>query len=223
MSVPLPIITFQSVTKQFDRDSAALVDVSFEIKKGEFVFLVGKSGSGKTTLLKLIYLAERPTKGSIIVDEKDITRLKSSEIPYLRRKIGIVFQDFKLLNKKTIFENVMISLEVVGIDGEKAAERAKKILNAVGLGTKLNKYPQQLSGGEQQRVAIARAVVIRPQIILADEPTGNLDWGRTREILAIMDELNAWGATIIFATHNERLYENTHRRVITLDDGKLIK
>ncbi len=222
MSQDILIISFKNVTKQFDKDNIALEDLSLDIKKGEFIFLVGKSGSGKTTLLKLLYLAEKPTKGNIFVEETDITKMKSGEIPLLRRKIGIVFQDFKLLSKKTIFENVLISLEVIGIEGDKAGERVKKILSAVGLGAKLDKYPEQLSGGEQQRVAIARAVVIRPQIILADEPTGNLDWGRTREIIAIMDELNAWGATIIFATHNERLFENTHRRVITLENGKIL-
>jgi len=222
MSQGISIISFNNVTKQFDKDYVALNSINIDIKKGEFIFLVGKSGSGKTTLLKLIYLAEKPTNGNIFLEDIDITNMKPDSIPLLRRKIGIVFQDFKLLNKKTIFENVLVSLEVIGIEGDKANERAKKILSAVGLGAKLDKYPQQLSGGEQQRVAIARAVVIRPQIILADEPTGNLDWGRTREIIAIMDELNAWGATIIFATHNERLYENSHRRVITLEDGKIL-
>lgn len=222
MSQDISIINFNNVIKQFDKDNIAIYNLNLDIKKGEFIFLVGKSGSGKTTLLKLVYLAERPTKGNILVEDIDITKMKASSIPLLRRKIGIVFQDFKLLNKKTIFENVLISLEVIGIEGEKAGERVKKILSAVGLGAKLDKYPQQLSGGEQQRVAIARAVVVRPQIILADEPTGNLDWGRTREIIAIMDELNAWGATILFATHNERLFENTHRRVVTLENGKIM-
>jgi cell division transport system ATP-binding protein len=222
MSQGISIISFNDVAKQFDKDNIVLSAINLDIKKGEFIFLVGKSGSGKTTFLKLLYLAEKPTKGNILLEDIDITRMTPASIPLLRRKIGIVFQDFKLLNKKTIFENVLISLEVIGIEGDKAHERVKKILSAVGLGAKLDKYPQQLSGGEQQRVAIARAVVIRPQIILADEPTGNLDWGRTREIIAIMDELNAWGATIIFATHNERLYENSHRRVITLEDGKIL-
>ncbi len=216
-----PIISLNNVTKRYPPDNLALHNVSMEIAKGEFVFLTGPSGSGKSTLLRMLYLAERPTAGEIVVDGIELSTLARSQIPFLRRKVGVIFQDFKLLTGRTIFDNVALSLEVLGLKREQIDKRVSQILKNVGLATKLRAFPLQLSGGEQQRVAIARAVVNRPPIILADEPTGNLDRGRTGEVMAMMEDLNARGATIIFATHDEQLYSGSHRRVLHLEDGKL--
>jgi len=211
----------EGVSKRFPPDNQAFSDVNLEIEKGEFVFLTGPSGSGKSTLLRLMFCAQRPSSGNIWIEGVDLSTLTNSQVPYLRRKIGVIFQDFKLLPNHTVFDNVVLSLEVIGLKREQADRRVKQVLAGVGLGEKTRRYPPQLSGGEQQRVAIARAVVNRPPIILADEPTGNLDRERTDEVMVLMEELNARGATIIFATHNDRLYSNTHRRVIKLSKGKL--
>jgi len=216
-----PIIRMEGVSKRFPPDNQAFSDVNLEIEKGEFVFLTGPSGSGKSTLLRLMFCAQRPSSGNIWIEGVDLSTLTNSQVPYLRRKIGVIFQDFKLLPNHTVFDNVVLSLEVIGLKREQADRRVKQVLAGVGLGEKTRRYPPQLSGGEQQRVAIARAVVNRPPIILADEPTGNLDRERTDEVMVLMEELNARGATIIFATHNDRLYSNTHRRVIKLSKGKL--
>ncbi len=216
-----PAIRLKGVSKRFGLGNLALADIDLEIAKGEFVFLTGPSGSGKSTLLRLLFCAERPTSGEISVDEMNIGTLSGAQIPLLRRKIGVIFQDFKLLNNYTVFENVALALEVIGLRPDQVKKRVKQVIEGVGLGTKLNRKAVQLSGGEQQRVAIARAVVNRPPIILADEPTGNLDNKRTEEVMLLMEELNARGATILFATHDERLYQNTHRRVVRLEDGKL--
>ncbi len=216
-----PIIELKKVSKRYARDILALDEVDLKISKGEFVFLTGPSGAGKSTLLKLLYLAERPTAGSINIEGLDLSGLSRSQIPQLRRKVGVIFQDFKLLYNRSVFENVALSLEVLGFKREQLTKRVKQVIEGVGLGDKLYRKVIQLSGGEQQRVAIARAVVNRPPIILADEPTGNLDRKRTREVVALMDELNARGATIVFATHDETLFRNTHRRVILLEKGKI--
>ncbi|HID97773.1 MAG TPA: cell division ATP-binding protein FtsE [Thermodesulfobacteriaceae bacterium] len=215
------MIRMEGVSKRFPPDNQAFSDVNLEIEKGEFVFLTGPSGSGKSTLLRLMFCAQRPSSGNIWIEGVDLSTLTNSQVPYLRRKIGVIFQDFKLLPNHTVFDNVVLSLEVIGLKREQADRRVKQVLAGVGLGEKTRRYPPQLSGGEQQRVAIARAVVNRPPIILADEPTGNLDRERTDEVMVLMEELNARGATIIFATHNDRLYSNTHRRVIKLSKGKL--
>lgn len=215
------IIRLKGVSKRYSPDNLPLRRVDLEVEKGEFVFLTGPSGSGKSTLLRLLYCAERPTTGEIQVDGMDLSTLSYSQIPLLRRKIGVVFQDFKLLWNKTIMENVSLSLEVLGLGRSQIQKRVKQVIEEVGLIGKLNRTPLQLSGGEQQRVAIARAVVNRPPIILADEPTGNLDRERTDEVMAMMDELNARGATIVFATHDDRLYGHTHRRVLRLVDGTI--
>ena len=216
-----PIIRFEGVSMKYTPDTVALCDIELEIEKGEFIFLTGLSGSGKSTLLRLIFCAERPESGEIWVDGLALSSLSKSQVPYLRRKIGVIFQDFKLLNDYTVFENVALSLEVIGLKRGQAKKRVRQVLEGVGLGEKMRRHPLQLSGGEQQRVAIARAVINRPAIILADEPTGNLDRQRTDEVMMLMKELNAKGATIIFATHDERLFENTHRRVLKLLEGKL--
>ena len=216
-----PIISLSGVTKLYPHDIVALDDITLSMKKGEFCFLTGPSGSGKTTLLKLLYLAERPTNGDIFIDGMNIEELKESHIHILRRKVGVIFQDFKLLQDRTAFDNVALALEVVGYGPEQMAYRVNKILASLGLQDKGKRYPQELSGGEQQRVAIARAIVNSPPIILADEPTGNLDPERTMELMDIMEELNARGTTVIFATHDERLFEGTRRRIICLKDGKM--
>ncbi len=221
ISIEQPIIQMQGVEKVYGGYSPALKGVDLEISKGEFVFLTGPSGSGKSTLLKLLFCAERPTGGSIVVDDMDLSTLSGSQIPYLRRKVGVIFQDFKLLPNYTVFDNVALSLEVLGLTRKQVEKRVTAIIESVGLLEKINRLAVQLSGGEQQRVAIARAVVNRPPIILADEPTGNLDRARTTEVVELMNELNARGTTIIFATHDETLFTNTHRRVLTLREGIL--
>lgn len=220
-SLESSIITIENVTKKYNSESKALEEISLDLNKGEFVFLTGPSGSGKSTLLKLLFCAERPTSGNIWVDGMDLSSLTSSQVPFLRRKVGVIFQDFKLLPNHTVSDNVSLCLEVTGLKKEQVERRVRQVIDGVGLSDKLKRKAIQLSGGEQQRVAIARAVVNRPPIILADEPTGNLDRTRTDEVMILMEELNARGATIIFATHDERLFRSTHRRVLKLLDGKL--
>ena len=217
------IVRFRDVSKRYTIENLALYKISLEVKKGEFVFLTGPSGSGKSTLLKLLFCAERPTEGDIRVDGMDLATLSPSQVPTLRRKVGVIFQDFKLLEQHSVFDNVALSLEVLGLKKAQVEKRVREIITNVGLIGKIDRKAIQLSGGEQQRVAIARAVVNRPPIILADEPTGNLDRDRTMEVMGLMEELNARGTTIIFATHDEKLFENTHRRVIRLENGRLVK
>ncbi len=216
-----PVIELRQVKKRYAPDIVALDEVDLAISKGEFVFLTGPSGAGKSTLLRMLYKAEEPTGGSIIIDGVELSSLSKSQIPQLRRKVGVIFQDFKLLFNRTVFENVALSLEVLGLKKDQLAARVRQVVDGVGLSAKLHRKVVQLSGGEQQRVAIARAVVNRPPIILADEPTGNLDRKRTMEVLALMDELNARGASIMIATHDDSLFNNTHRRVLRLKDGKI--
>ena len=209
------------VYKSYGQDSPALVDINLEIDKGEFVFLSGASGAGKSTLLKMIFAAERPTRGQLLVNGTNIAKLESRAIPYLRRNIGVVFQDFKLLARRTVEENVAVTLEVLGLAQREIRGRVFQILKQVGLAHKLHDLPQQLSGGEQQRVAIARALVNEPQILLADEPTGNLDADRAQEIVELIDLANARGTTVLLATHDRELLEQGGRRVITLNQGRL--
>ncbi len=221
ISLESSIIRLKDVSKKYSMDNVVFSGIDLEIEKGEFIFLTGPSGAGKSTMLRILFCAERPTSGEIWVDGVILSSLSNAQVPYLRRKIGVIFQDFKLLSSRTIFDNVALSLEVIGLGKKQAEERVMQVLEGVGLAGKTSRYPLQLSGGEQQRVAIARAVVNRPSIILADEPTGNLDLQRTEEVIMLMEELNARGATIIFATHDDRLFENTHRRVIRLFNGKI--
>jgi len=220
MSQEPPIIRLEGVSKRYPPDTTALSNINLDIEKGEFVFLTGQSGSGKSTLLRLLFCAQRPTEGDVCIDGVALSSLSNAQVPHLRRKIGVIFQDFKLLTSRTVFDNVALSLEVIGLKREQVEKRVKQVLEGVGLLGKMQRLPLQLSGGEQQRVAIARAVVNRPPIILADEPSGNLDRQRTDEVMVLMEELNARGATIVFATHDERLYENTHRRVLHLVNGR---
>jgi len=214
------VIHFQNVTKEFDNQTA-LRDISFSIEKGQMVFLTGPSGSGKTTLLKLIYLAERPDSGEIIIDEWETARIKESLIPFVRRNIGIVFQDFRLLENRTVFENIALALRIRGIGEKETKTRTHDALKTVNLRHKSDSYPKTLSGGEQQRVVIARAIVTDPVILLADEPTGNLDPDTAEGIMNTFKNVHAKGTTILVATHNRELYRNTGKRILRLDSGEL--
>ena len=215
------MIQFFHVYKSFG-DQFALQDVSVQIQKGEFVYLTGPSGAGKTTFLNLIFAAQRPNRGQILFNGQNITRLSPRSIPFLRRNIGGVFQDFKLLPRSSVEQNVSLPLEVLGTRRAVARRRTFKLLKEIGLGHKLHQFPLRLSGGEQQRVAIARALINEPQVLIADEPTGNLDAERSQEILALLEAANARGTTVIVATHNQGLLKQTTRRLIHLEQGRLI-
>jgi cell division transport system ATP-binding protein len=215
------VIQLFHVAKSYPGDAPVLDDITLMIDKGEFVWLTGPSGAGKSTLLKLLFCAESPTSGQILVGGRNIGRLTQSGIPYLRRNIGVVFQDFKLLRNRTVLENVGYALEVLGASDSEIRERSLKRLDQVGLSHKALSLPPRLSGGEQQRVAIARALVNEPTILLADEPTGNLDPGLTDSILQLLFDANARGTTVIVATHDRTLLTRYHRRTIALERGKL--
>ncbi|MFA6603247.1 MAG: cell division ATP-binding protein FtsE [Patescibacteria group bacterium] len=216
------MIRLKSVTKFYPHEVVGLKSVNLHIRPGEFVSVVGQSGSGKTTLAKLLIAEERPTKGQIIIGGWDISAIRSSEIPLLRRQIGVVFQDFKLLPKKTVYENVAFALEVCGASSKKIASIVPQALKIVGLLGKGDRYPFQISGGEQQRVVIARALVHRPKIIVADEPTGNLDSINTREIIDLLKKINEFGTTVVLVTHNREVVNELQRRVITIDKGLVV-
>lgn len=216
------MIQFFHVYKYYLKGSAALEDINIQIDKGEFVFITGPSGAGKTTLLKLIFLAELPSKGQIIINGYNITRLKKSAVPYLRRNIGVVFQDFKLLPDRTVFDNVSLTLTVRGIAKKEVKKRVWETLRMVGLQHKLTAYPLRLSGGEQQRVSIARALVNEPAILLADEPTGNLDPDLTKDIMKLFEEINIRGTTVVVASHDKHLISAYNKRVITLEHGRIV-
>lgn len=216
------MIRFQNVTKIYPGDVHALNDVSFRITPGEFVSIVGQSGTGKTTLIKMIIAEERPTSGTIVIGGWDITQIPQHEIPVLRRQIGVVFQDFKLLPRKKISENIAFALEVSGAPENKISAIVPQVLKVVGLGKKADRYPKELSGGEQQRVVIARALVHRPKIIVADEPTGNLDSINAQEIIDLLLKINSFGTTIVLVTHNRDIVNALQKRVITIDHGHII-
>jgi cell division transport system ATP-binding protein len=217
------MIRLQDVEKVYDGSTVAVRDVDLEIEKGEFVFLVGPSGSGKSTLIRLMLRQELPTAGRIWVAGKLITELPSWKIPLLRRSIGTVFQDFKLLPNKTVFENVAFALEVIGRPRHVIRSQVPQVLNLVGLGTKADRMPNQLSGGEQQRVSIARAFVNRPLILLADEPTGNLDPKTSVGIMRLLDRINRTGTTVVMATHDHAIVDAMRRRVVALDRGQVTR
>jgi cell division transport system ATP-binding protein len=215
------MIRIYNIVKKYQKDASALNDINLRIQKGEFVYITGPSGAGKSTLLKLLFCAERPTRGQILINGQNVTRMRLSQIPYLRRKLGVVFQDFKLLNNRTILENVSFPLEIQGKKRYEISKRVYQTLKLVGLEKHLQKHPLELSGGEQQRVAIARALVMDPLILLADEPTGNLDAKVTEEIMELFKGANARGTTVVMATHNQEVIRRYPRRVISLREGKV--
>jgi cell division transport system ATP-binding protein len=217
------MISLQRVTKVYRNDVTALEDVSVEIDKGEFVFVVGPSGSGKSTMIRLLLKQEEASRGEVFVAGKNLSRVTSFKVPHLRRNIGTVFQDYKLLQDKTAFENVSFALEVIGKPKHVIDQRVPEILEYVGLGDKLNAYPDELSGGEQQRVSIARACVNRPLVLLADEPTGNLDPNTSVDIMRLLDKVNRIGTTILMATHDQAIVDAMRKRVIELDKGKVVR
>jgi cell division transport system ATP-binding protein len=217
------MIRFENVTKTYKAGSTALRNVSADVQKGEFVFLVGPSGSGKSTFLRLLLREEVPSEGRIVVAGRDISRMSHWRVPQLRRNIGTIFQDFKLLPTKTVYENVAFAMEVIGRPRNVIKTQVPQVLDLVGLAKKSGRFPNELSGGEQQRVSIARAFVNRPQIILADEPTGNLDPATTVGIMRILDRINRTGTTIMMATHDQRIVDAMRRRVVELDHGSLVR
>jgi cell division transport system ATP-binding protein len=216
------MIRLKNVTKQYPPNTTALLNVNLHIKPGEFVSIVGQSGSGKTTLAKLLFAEERPTKGQVIIGGWDVTNIRFGEVPLLRRQIGVVFQDFKLLPKKTVAENVAFALQVSGVGANRVKEIVPHVLKIVNLEEKAHRYPDQLSGGEQQRVAIARSLVHRPKIIVADEPTGNLDTLNTHEIITLLKKINEFGTTVVLVTHNREVVNALKKRVITIDRGEIV-
>ncbi len=209
------------VTKEYPGEPPALSDVSLDVEKGEFVFLTGPSGAGKSTLLKLIFCAEAPTSGQILLFGKNVARVAAAEVPWVRRHIGVVFQDFKLLPDRTVGENVALPLEVRGLADREIKKRVKGLLRSVGLEHRADKFPPSLSGGEQQRVAVARALAADPALLLADEPTGNLDPERTLEVMELLAAANARGTTVVIATHDRSLLTRYKRRVVVLERGRL--
>lgn len=216
------MITFQSVSKVYG-DSAALEDVDFSINAGEFVSLTGRSGAGKSTVIKLLIGEEKPSKGRVLFNQYEVNKLRDKDLPAFRRHIGIIFQDFRLLPTKTAAENVAFALEVAGRPQTAIDELVGQVLDMVGLSEKAGNFPNQLSGGEKQRVAIARAMVHRPEIIIADEPTGNLDPLNTFEIIKLLEKINQLGTTLILATHDKQVINDLQKRVITLDKGRIIR
>jgi len=216
------MIQLYNVTKSYQKESIALADLSLQIGKGEFVYITGASGAGKTTFLRMLYSAERPTRGQILIAGQNITRIGRHKIPYLRRKIGVVFQDYKLLNSRTVFENVAFALEAQGKKRYEVSKKVYQALKEVRLEHRLQRTPLELSGGEQQRIAIARALVVDPLILLADEPSGNLDHDVAMEIMELFKRANARGTTVLLATHDHSLYQRFPRRVITLENGVLV-
>lgn len=216
------MIYFDRVTKIYGDETNALKDVDLKIKPSEFVSLVGHSGAGKTTLIKMLLAEESPTEGSIFFESNNIQELKKRDVKKLRRRIGTIFQDFRLLNNKTVYENIAFAMEASGLLDEDIESDVPHVLELVGLTRKYNNFPNELSGGEQQRVAIARAIVTRPDVIVADEPTGNLDPSNTFEIVEILRKINDLGTTVILTTHNKGVIDALGRRVITMEDGRII-
>lgn len=219
----MELIRIKDVTKQYKNGVTAIYDLNLKIKKGDFVFIIGGTGCGKSTLIKMLYREEKPSHGQIIVGGLNVAKLRNSKVYKLRRKLGIVFQDYRLLPKATVYENVAFALEVIGAKKEEINRKVLKALELVGLKSKVRNYPDQLSGGEQQRVAIARAIVNEPKLLLCDEPTGNLDPEKSMEIMKVLDEINkTMGTTIVMATHDKDIVNKMKKRVITLKDGRLV-
>lgn len=217
------MVIFNNVHRKFEDSAFGLKDINFEINDGEFVFITGPSGAGKTTILKLILRELLPTSGKILINTQDLSKIRNQDIDKLRQKIAMIFQDFRLLNDRTVFENVALSLEIRGVKEKEIEEEVKRVLELTSLSDKQNLFPAQLSGGELQRTCIARALVGKPQIILADEPTGNLDPATAREILKLLIEINELGTTVIMATHNVEIVDSSKKRVISLKNGQIVK
>lgn len=217
----MQLIELKNVYKRYPNGVTALCDVNLEISKGEFVFVIGSSGSGKSTLIKLLYRQEKPTRGEVYVGGVNVSKLRNGKVYKLRRKLGIVFQDYKLLPKLTVYENVAFALEVYGLKESEVRKRTIKAIEQVGLKDKLRSYPDELSGGEQQRVSIARAIVNEPKLLLCDEPTGNLDPDTSWEVMKVLEEINNLGTTIIMATHDKEMVNRMKKRVILIEAGKL--
>lgn len=215
------IIRLEDVSKIYHPNIIGLDCVYFDVEAGEFVCVVGQSGSGKTTLAKIIIAEERPTKGRVLLGDWDITRIRHGHIPFLRRQIGVIFQDFKLLSKKTVYENISFALEVSGVSNSRIEKVVPEFIDLVGLKGKEKRFPNQLSGGEQQRVVIARALVHRPKVIIADEPTGNLDAINTKEVIDILKHINSFGTTVLLVTHNREIVNNLKKRVVTINNGQI--
>lgn len=217
------MIKYVNISKQYGNGSKALDKINISIEKGEFVFIVGSSGAGKSTLMKLLLKEIEPTEGKIFLNKMDITRVKNRRTPYIRRNLGIVFQDFRLLPNKTVYENVAFAMEIIGASGREIRRQVPIILSMVGLSGKAHNYPNQLSGGEHQRVAIARAIVNNPSVLIADEPTGNLDPDTAWEIMKLIKEINRRGTTVVMATHAKEIVNAMKRRVIALEAGKVVR
>lgn len=213
----------KDVSKKYRRSTTALRDITVSVNQGDFVYLVGPSGAGKSSFIKLLYREEQVTSGSIYVGEFDLTKLRKKDVPILRRNIGVVFQDYKLLEKKTVFENVAYAMEVIGEKRRNIKRRVPEVLELVGLKHKMRSFPNQLSGGEQQRVAIARAIVNNPKLLIADEPTGNLDPEISWEIMHLLERINLQGTTVLMATHNSHIVNTLRHRVIAIEDGRLVR
>ena len=217
------MIEFRNVSKVYDTGTEAVHNANFKIDKGEFAFLVGSSGSGKSTIIKMILKEEEPTSGNIIINGKDTTFLKANRVPYLRRSMGIVFQDFRLLPDKTVYENVAFAMYVVKATPKHIRRQVPMVLSLVGLSSKAKVYPNELSGGEQQRVALARAIVNNPSMLIADEPTGNLDPNTAWDIIGLLNDINLRGTTVVVATHAKDIVDKMNKRVIRVDHGNIVR
>ena len=216
------MIEIRNISKTYDNGSKALKDIDIRIQDGEFVFIMGRSGSGKSTLIRLLLKEAEPTSGRIVVNDMDLQKMPRRYIPKYRRRLGVVFQDFRLLKDRTVFENVAFAQRVVGASPRKIREEVPRMLKLVGLSSKYKSFPHQLSGGEQQRVAIARALINRPEVLLADEPTGNLDHENAAEIMKLLERINALGTTVVVVTHSQEMVDQMGKRVITLNKGRLV-
>ena len=219
----MDLIRLKNVKKQYKNGLVAIHDMNLRIEKGDFVFVIGSTGCGKSTLIKMLYREEKPTSGKIIIGGLDVGKLRNGKVYKLRRKIGVVFQDFKLLNRLNVYENVAFAQEIFGIPKSEIYPKVLKVLDLVGLKNKAKSYPNELSGGEQQRVAIARAIINEPKILICDEPTGNLDDNTSMEIMKLLDEINKLGTTIIMVTHDRDIVERMGKRVLLLDSGRIVK
>ena len=219
----MALIEMNGVDKKYRRSTTALRDINVKVNQGEFVYIVGPSGAGKSTFIKLLYREEKATAGTIKVGKFDLNKLRRRDIPMLRRSIGVVFQDYKLLPKKTVFENVAYAMQVIGEKPRDIKKRVPEVLDLVGLKHKMRSFPHQLSGGEQQRVAVARAIVNNPKVLIADEPTGNLDPEISWEIMQLLERINLQGTTILMATHNKQIVDTLRHRVIAIENGRIVR